>query len=64
MTKLAAIESENSNGEAASDAQVLKAPSGKRLAASPGVAKTGAAPPPSKKGLVIHNFISLFSYIF
>ena len=55
MSKLAAAESENSNDESTLDASTLKPTSSKRLAVSPSAAKS-AAPPPSKKGLVIHIF--------
>jgi hypothetical protein len=56
MVKLAAAESENSNGETTLDVPTLKTPLGKRLPISPGLSKSNAALPLSKKGLVIHNF--------
>jgi len=57
MIKLAAIESENSNGESTLDTSVLKPTSSKRPAVSPAAAKS-AVPPSNKKGLVIHSFNS------
>jgi hypothetical protein len=51
MTKLAVAEAEAANADAASDSQLMKAPSSKRPAASASVAKAGAAAPAaSKKG--------------
>jgi hypothetical protein len=67
MIKLAAIESENSNGESTLDTSTLKPTSSKRPAVSPAAAKS-AVPQSSKKGLVIHSFNSrsflFFSLLF
>jgi hypothetical protein len=64
MAKMAAAESENSNGNGALDVQSLKTPSTKRAAVSPSAAKSAAAAASSKKGLVIYNFNTKFLYIF
>ena len=64
MAKLAAIESENSNGDIPPDIPLLKTPSTKRAALSPGVAKSGVAPPPSRKGFVLAHFNSRFCFAF
>lgn len=63
MIKLAATESENSNGESTLHASALKPTSSKRTAVSPAAAKS-AVPPPSKKGLVMHSFDSRSFFCF
>ncbi|CAF2573323.1 unnamed protein product [Rotaria sp. Silwood2] len=50
MAKLAAVESEDSNGEPASDVTPVKASINARPPTGTGAAKAGAAPTPSKKG--------------
>ena len=55
MAKLAAAESENTNGEPVPEAPTLKAPTNTRSAASAAQAKSGAGPTGGKKGLVIDS---------
>ncbi|CAF3465212.1 unnamed protein product [Rotaria sp. Silwood1] len=50
MAKLAAIESENSNGEPTSDVAQVKISTNARPPTGAGAAKAGVAPTPSKKG--------------